>query len=394
MRVILRSFPSRTLLPRNCLRWIPHTYLLLFPVASALRPAIKYFDSFWLWIAYVLAFLLVLLAGFVFPDFIRSITSKYWVLVLTGAFALVSSSFYPAADNLKILMRGQDQDDCTILVAKQLLALDFPYDQLSYFGNPCSPLPGAVIPYLPFVAVNAYLLANGAFLILTVLFLQNRLLREDFRVGALTVLIILAIPQTLELMVNGSDFIFIGFAILAIVISIEYPPKNLKLFYLVSVLAGLVASSRISLVVVALAFLISLYFNSKQPIISNVLITLSVTIIPSTAIFLVSPEKFSPLHLVEKGSSLLPGSLMLAMILITGVLIGFSFLNNKVRKNPSVIFLLIVSPQIVFLSLGDLFFWRLGDFATWEGASYWSILTPLLAYHFSRKYLKLRSHPS
>jgi hypothetical protein len=364
--------------------------LLLFPVATALRPAVKYLDSILLWVAYVIASFLILLALSFFPKSVDSITHRGFVFTIAGIFALISSALYPSADSLKSVMMGQDQDDCTILVAKQILLLDFPYDQVSYFGNPCSPLPGAIIPYLPFVALDAFLLANSFFLISLVLFLHGRLAKDEFRVGALTVLILLAIPQTLELMVNGSDFIFIGFAILVLVVSLEYPPRNEKAYFFMSLLAGLLASSRISLVVIAAAYLIALHFKSKQSFFTNFFVNATVGIAPSLIIFLINPEEFSPLHLVGKGASLLPGNLLLAMIFVTCALTIFAFINSKVRNSSSAIFILVLSPQLVFLSLGDLIFWRLGDFSTWEGASYWSILIPLLAYEFSKHFFKAR----
>jgi len=62
-------------------------------------------------------------------------------------FLAVSASFYQAADPLKETLQAQDQDDCTIIVVRQLLAFEFPYRQMAYFGNPCNPLFGAVVPH-------------------------------------------------------------------------------------------------------------------------------------------------------------------------------------------------------------------------------------------------------
>jgi len=54
-------------------------------------------------------------------------------------------------------MLGQDQGDCTVIVIKQLVVLDFPYDETSYFGNPCSPLFGALVFFIPFVILGAFI---------------------------------------------------------------------------------------------------------------------------------------------------------------------------------------------------------------------------------------------
>ena len=130
-------------------------------VSTALRPSYKYLGSIWIWIAYVLVALGLIYAVLAVTKLRLFLLNKpTFTMGVVSLYAALNIVFYPLADGLKTLRQGQDQDDCTILVIEQLLTLDFPYDQTSYFGNPCSPLFGALIPYIPFVAVDAFLLAN------------------------------------------------------------------------------------------------------------------------------------------------------------------------------------------------------------------------------------------
>jgi hypothetical protein len=356
----------------------------LFPILAlvvilftSLRPASKYLGSSLWAFAYAGFAILVLYLLSRSAASRDRLLSKGFVWSVGILFAAVSASFYQAADSLKETLQGQDQDDCTIIVVRQLLAFEFPYDQTSYFGNPCSPLFGALVPYVPFVASGLFFLSNSA-LLLVAIWLGFRL-TDSSQVFALTILTALAIPLTLELMVNGSDLVFIGFGILLLSQLMTRAENQPTMLTVSTILAAVLASSRISMPILAVAYLIWLFQRHRKRILTQFAILTLVGLSPSLILYLVNPEGFSPLHLVGKSQNLVPGAWYIFMILAT--LAGFVFGGYLAGKGTGALPFLAVSfsPHLLFLSYGDLAFSRQFDFATWEGASYLMLLLPVFA---------------
>jgi hypothetical protein len=295
--------------------------------------------------------------------------------------AIVSTALYPLADGLKVDMQGQDQDDCTILGVNAILSGENPHAKPSYFGNPCSPLLGAIIPFIPFALSNLMGLAGPVFFALSiaVLYLQkvNRLQLGTF------VALIAGTPASLELMVNGSDFVFIGFVTLVAVVMVKKSENkilsNTELLTL-SLIVGLLSSARISSLIFAVPFGLVLLFRMNRWIVFTALVTI-VSVLPNLAIYLSSPEEYSPLHLVAKGQSLVPGGFYVLMFAVTlaALVLGAYGLKNKVLDELSLT-LLVISPHLIFLAFGDLIFNRNLDIFWWEGANYLYLLTPMLSW--------------
>lgn len=349
-------------------------------VSTALRPSYKYLGSIWIWIAYVLVALGLIYAVLAVPKLRLFLLNKpTFTMGVVSLYAALNIVFYPLADGLKTLRQGQDQDDCTILVIEQLLTLDFPYDQTSYFGNPCSPLFGALIPYIPFVAVDAFLLANS-FILAVSAWLVFRL-SGSIPTASLAILISLGIPQTLELLVNGSDFIFMGFGLLICGLLMRRAQVDSRYLLLSSVLVGVLASTRVSMPILGLAYVVWLFTIFRPRVAAlHSLASAGVAMVPSGLLFLVSPEEFSPLHLVAKGQRLVPGTLYIVMIAATllALIAGAFLLRKKLDANSYL--LLTLLPHLAFLTYGDLVFNRNMDFFWWEGASYLMVITPAASY--------------
>ena len=137
-----RQWPEGESLRRSTIaaKYLAPIPALCVILSVSLRPASKYIGSS-LWVfAYVgVAILVLYLLG-------RSAASRdrlvskgfFWSVGIL--FAIVLTRFYQAADSVKETLQGQDQDDCTIIVVRQLLAFELP------FGYPCSPLFGALVP--------------------------------------------------------------------------------------------------------------------------------------------------------------------------------------------------------------------------------------------------------
>ena len=356
------------------------TFILL---STAMRPAEKYAGGALTWLAYSLAALGLLTLLIRSERFQNFATTHVFVYSFAGLLALISALFYPAADALKEQLQGQDQDDCTILVIEQIFRLDYPYDQTSYFGNPCSPLFGALVPYMPFVAIGAYGIANS-FIVVFSVYLAFKLTGSGSLPVSIAMLISFGIPQTLELMVNGSDFIFMGFGLLVLALLMVKSNEDSRTLFAATVLAALLSSTRVSMPILLGGYLLWLFLERRRLFLVHSALLVGMAIGPSLVIYLISPTDFSPLHLVGKGQRLVPGIFYLAMILATLVALMLVIANSSLRRDPAKMLAIVLAPHLLFLSFGDLVFNRGFDFFWWEGASYLMVLTPLFAYLSAR----------
>lgn len=357
--------------------------LIFILLSTAIRPAEKYAGGALTWLAYSLAALGLLTLLLRSERFQNFATTHMFVYGVAVSLALISALFYPAADALKERLQGQDQDDCTILVIEQIFRLDYPYDQTSYFGNPCSPLFGALVPYMPFVAIGAYGLANSFIVILSV-YLAYKLTGSGSLPVSIAMLITFGIPQTLELMVNGSDFIFMGFGLLTLALLMAKSREDARVLYPATVLAAMLSSTRVSMPILLAGYLVWLFLEKRRHLPVHGVILVSLAFGPSLLIYLISPTEFSPLHLVGKGQTLVPGVFYLAMILATLIGLMLVVYSSTLRSDPAGLLVVVLSPHLLFLSFGDLVFNRELDFFWWEGASYLMVLTPLFAYVAAR----------
>lgn len=359
--------------------WVILPWLLIFILLStAIRPAFKYAGGVLSWLVFValaLGLLIVARQNRGFRDFV---TSRPMVYGFAAILAITSALFYPSADRLKEQMQGQDQDDCTILVIEQIFRFDYPYDQTSYFGNPCSPLFGALLPYMPFVAVGAFGLANSIIVLLSV-HIAFKLTGSGSLPIALSMLISFGIPQTLELMVNGSDFIFMGFGLLLLSLLMANSRNKEWMLIPATVLAAILSSTRVSMPILFVGYFVWLVLEKRKFLLSHCVVLVTLTFGPSAVIYFINPGEFSPLHLVSKGQRLVPGVFYVAMVLVTVAGLIFLITSSTLRKNPAEMLVVVLAPHLLFLSFGDLVFNRGFDFFWWEGASYLMVLTPLFA---------------
>lgn len=354
---------------------------LILILSTSLRPAFKYGDGLVILVLYlvIVAALLAVWASVTPGNSLRRITSS-WTFhggMIIGWLAL-SVYFYPLADALKLQRLGQDQDDCLISGSIALLRFENPYLEPTYFGNPCSPLPGAILPYVPFVALGVFSIAGVFFLSLTVFAVGSQL--GKVRSG-LFLAILAGTPLVLELLVNGSDFIFIGCALVVLGLVIEntsYQSRRWLVFFS-AVLAGLISSTRINMPIVLVFFVILLLLSRARGRFTAIGISILVSVGPAALIYVSNPYSFTPLHLLSKGQKLLPGWTLFAVLLVTAICLSVVFLSKKVsEKSVNFKLLLVTAPSVVSLSFADLAS-RSFEFAIWEGASYLMIIIPALS---------------
>jgi hypothetical protein len=224
---------------------------------------------------------------------------------------------------------------------------------------------------------NAFIMA--LFVSLSVLNSSNK---EGTKLG---LLLVLGIPQTLELAVAGSDLIFMGFGLVLGVILLEKSLNKPAFLWAATFLMALVSSSRISTPLLAVVFLGWLWIHHRDRFWRLAAFYLLVTGAPTISIFLWNPEEFSPLHLLTKGTSLVPVALYLIMVAVTLASYVYVLNSKKIRFDAPQFFAIGFSAHIFFLVFGDLVFSRNFDFATWEGANYLTLIAPLWLLVLARK---------
>jgi hypothetical protein len=307
------------------------------------------------------------------------LSKKMFIFVLSFIVLIVVWNIYPIADGLKDQMRGSDQDDCVILGVEHLLNFENPYQSKSYYGNPCSPGFGVFIPYIPLVYLNVYSLGAPFFIFFLTYFIykiksENTLLASTFLV------IILSCILLLELMVVGSDLIYIGvgIALLSIMLTMTLESKNIKLLLLTSLLAGIIASTRVNFLIIIFIASSYVFLHWRVRTFLFLFLSLLIALIPSSIIWFFNPETFTPLHLLGKSSILMPPMLKYFAIIFS--IVFFLWSLYKVNESIRYInfgFFISLSPSLLGVSLGDLFIARSGDIAMWEGANYLIPLVPL-----------------
>jgi hypothetical protein len=197
------------------------------------------------------------------------------------------------------------------------------------------------------------------------------------------VAVIAGTPASLELMVNGSDFVFIGFmTLVAVLMTKTWNGQNYTFAQLLplALAVGLLASARISSLIFTVPFGLILLLR-KSRWISFTLVVTFIAVVPNLMIYLSSPEDYSPLHLVAKGQSIVPGVfyiLMFSATLAAAVLAAFGC--HKKPLDELSLAAVILSPHLIFLAFGDLIFARNFDIFWWEGANYLYLVTPMLVW--------------
>ena len=286
---------------------------------------------------------------------------------------------YPIADGLKTQMRGSDQDDCVILGAQRLIQGLFPYSVRSYYGNPCSPAPGMLILYLPFVYLHAYI--GGAFALLLVALASLRRQSCSWLEPGCFLFFLSMSLLWWELQVVGSDLIALGLGLVLVMTILPKIITNQQKIYivLVGVLVGLLASTRINLVFIFPFLSIFIFWHWKRGAFLFFFIALFVTLIPTLWLYSLNPTEFTPFHLVGKAGVLLPPMAFLCAALVCAGLgmLGLVLGRKSLHYGAASIFLGL-APMLCILSLADIWSrqWQWGQ---WEGANYLMPVLPLSA---------------
>ena len=334
------------------------TFIILFEV-SCLRTIIKYVSnpllSAFMIISYFLLLMLIIYLFQLRKSIIDRISkNKYLYILSILCLTTIVLYGYPIADNLKLHGKGSDQDDCVILGVENLLKAQNPYSSRTYRNNPCSTGMGVLIAYIPFVYIGFYELGSVIFMIITLWYLY---INRGPKLAFFYKITLLTNTLFIELMVVGSDLFLIGFFLLIAALYMDANIDNMSIgkTLLLSILVGLVASSRINMLIILPIFAIFGYFRNK---LSGILMFLSssvIAILPSFLIYISNPSLFTPLHLIQKAEMLLPLSVRFVVIAIMAFSLVISlFLYSKKAILFTSALLWILTPMFVGLLIGGL----------------------------------------
>lgn len=351
--------------------------LIVFTLLPSLRFFFKYFEnpffSLFLFTSYSLL-VVYLFNKRIFLDLL--LKRKGLITISIFCFLLISIiKIYPIADGLKENLRGSDQDNCVIVGVESILNGDNPLVNKSYYGNPCSPGIGLILIYTPLVLTIGYELSPILILVFLMIYLrknENSILFLSFFGSNLLLY---------ELLVVGSDFVFIGLSFLISLLLIEKHNKSFKFFIPIYCFLIILSTSRLPLIILPFSVVFYYYKISQLNFIlfSSLIILLIVGIhLP----FISNYNEFTFTHLIDKGNNLLSNFDKVFIIVSTFTFLLYGKLKNVGLLNYS---LLIISPLLVITSFADL---RNRGFKIdeWEGANYISLILPLILYQIVNCY--------
>ncbi len=356
--------------------------LVLVLLAPTARPLFKYLPQleplpFLLYAAGFMGLVEVLARS---PQLRRRLARPATLCLALLVLALLSGWLYPLADGLKTQLRGSDQDDCVIHGVTLLAQFAHPYSQPSYFGNPCSPGLGMLVLYAPFVLTHTYPLAAIVASGLAIVAVSWQ--RGSPRASGVFALLLFASPFAIELLVVGSDLVVLGcgLVVLAYGLAGAVASRHRPVLLGLALLAGLLASTRVNFLVLPLLLAALIATRWRPGAALFLLVSVAVALLPSAVLYGLSPAQFTPLHLLDKSSTLLQGGLRELAIVTSAA--GWFFGLRLTRSTPQAIpmaMLLALAPALVALSVADLVVIRSGNLASWEGANYLFPLLPLSA---------------
>lgn len=366
--------------------------MFFFIIIPNIRPLIKYITYinsifFIFYIIILLIFFYILSIKQSYIDLKKYISNYFYISFILLITTLIIWYLYPIADALKLQMKGSDKDDGIILAAKAILNLKHPYLERSYYGNPHSAGMGIILIYLPFVYLNLY--PFGAIFFSTYAILKVHKFSNDSYCAAVFSTLLFSSIFNMETLIQGTDLFLVGCGLVILIIDLikNIDSKNLFKFLWPAILCGLLASSRINfLIIIPIISLYIFIYSKKISIIFGFLATL-VAILPSFYVYLLDPQAFAPLHLIEKGNYLLEGNLKIFAILMSvlAFLFSFYFIKNSFT-NISLALFLSIAPALILLALGDIRL-RVGRgeelmsvLSTLDGFAYFTPLLPLASF--------------
>jgi hypothetical protein len=209
---------------------------------------------------------------------------------------------YPRA-NVHLPMRGSDRDDALEVATSALLHGRYPYRQLTYLGNPITPLPGALLLAAPFVLLGNVALVNVFWT--AALFVTLRHACQDSRLSLLILTMVLVAPAVMQEIATGGDMFANGVyaAIFLWLVASAIPRTNVRTTNKIAVAAllGMGLASRFTypyVLPLVFAYLSqSMGWQRAAAWLSVIVVIFCGLTVP---FYLWAPDAFAPLHMRSK----------------------------------------------------------------------------------------------
>lgn len=277
------------------------------------------------------------------------------IIILSSLFLILN----PIANN-KDYFGGSDSDDALNQAATALLEGKYPYNELTYLGNAITPMPGAVLIAVPFVAVFGNSGTQNLFWISVFLLFLFFHFNKKHLASALGGLLLLSLPLILYQLAIGSDHLANAiYVLLAFIMLDKYLGKNQSLLYVVAVLnVGIALSSRVNFTLLfPLFFFYGGYKYGWRRSLFTTGMSLLVFIIVTLPFYLYNPDGFAPLHTrykLDRFNNVLPNAQLIvpAVSLLTGILVivlkrKMILLNDFLLSSAIVLFIPVLSGVIL-----------------------------------------------
>ncbi|MBV8113656.1 MAG: hypothetical protein JO300_02875 [Silvibacterium sp.] len=335
---------------------------------------------------------------------LRRITlGRKWLVMAWCLFALLFAVLFPLSHQHRFGV-GSDRDDALRVASAALVHGHYPYYGRTYFGNPITPLPGAVILATPF-----YLLGNvgleNLFWLAIFLWFSSIYFRERSTALMLVLLTLGAVSANLDDFVVGGDYgingIYVAIALFAMIATADRD-RPLILHIAACVLLGLAIDSRPTYIVVFPLVAAYLWQHSGPKVaLRAVLISGLVAGVSSIPFYLYDPAHFGPLHVTHK-LDMIPAKFRAPVVLpVAGLLIASVGFLTKLSV-PRVYLLLGLS-MLVMSGVPGILGWLFAGPTTVDGwywlgwlslPAFFILLWSLRVYEDNSEALRAANHPA
>ncbi len=214
-----------------------------------------------------------------------------------------------------------DRDEALEISARNLLKGDFLYAEQTPAGNPVTPLPGAVIIFLPFYFAGGVIAMNSLMLVLLFIFASRF---AGFRIGAFYIILLVTSPVFLHEWIFEGDLIANTIYVLllfGLVFELKNDSSILKKIVYVF-LAGLSLASRPVYFIILMPILFS--YKRLPESINLIILSACISVLLIAGSYSLSPGIFAPLHV----SNFLYSQYNLTIIIISILLLIYAFIRR------------------------------------------------------------------
>ncbi|TRX01768.1 hypothetical protein EKO24_003270 [Candidatus Methylobacter oryzae] len=304
----------------------------------------------------------ILLRGF------PKISEAKAILLLALTFFVICSGFsimYPLA-NSGVFGPGSDCDDALNIAVAELMQGHYPYYVKTYFNNPISPLPGALLLAIPFVLLGTSAYQNIFWLFVFLLTIKPYLNSWRSCLFFLWATLFLS-PAVLFHVFVGNDYLSNSLYILVfslwMICAVTESGHKESTKLITACLLGIGLSSRANFVLILPLIFSALAQNAGwKPAVKYTCISCAVFILITAPFYFYDPAGFSPLHTINKIKrfrSLLPYSDIVISLTtgLTAVALGYyqSVATGSAIffRNCAIVLLIPVLASLVLSSLAS-----------------------------------------